>query len=181
MVLRFDDGVRHDVFFGVLPPDAAKALLVQLTGWLRHDRIMSREPVDPYRWHITLNLLGQFFDQIPSRLIPDALAVAGALKTPPFDVTFDYVIGTPSGLLLKSSDGSPPLKESRRILVEALIRAGLRQYIQQRFNPHLTLSYAPNDAPRMSIKPITWRVPDFVLIESLFGRHKHIELGRWSI
>jgi 2'-5' RNA ligase len=49
------------------------------------------------------------------------------------------------------------------------------------FNPHITLSYDDSDVPEQKIEPISWTVSQFTLTESLLGKHKHIERGRWQI
>jgi 2'-5' RNA ligase len=67
----------------------------------------------------------------------------------------------------------------------AAICAGLRRdsmpLIDYRFAPHVTLSYKPDGLGHEFIEPIHWTVTEFLLIESVVGETRHIELGRWPL
>jgi RNA 2',3'-cyclic 3'-phosphodiesterase len=177
----FDIGPRRRLFFCVCPDIAATGSFTRLIEQLRQDRIMPGRPVDPDRLHATLHHLGDFADQVPPSLVPAADAAAATVKGQPFDISFDYVGGTRGQLLLRASDGSAPLRAFRQNLSTALIKAGLRRYVDPAFSPHVTLSYDFCDVPEQPVNPIRWTVQQFVLIESLLGHHQHIVRGRWSI
>lgn len=148
---------------------------------LRNDGIMPGRPVDTDRLHLTLHHLGDFVDQIPPSLLLTAQAAAAAVKVPPLEVAFDRIGGTRGQFLLRASDGSLALRHFRQTLSTALIKEGLRRYVDPAFTPHITLSYDFSDAPEMSIEPIAWTVHEFVLVDSLLGKHRHIKKGSWQI
>jgi 2'-5' RNA ligase len=58
--------------------------------------------------------------------------------------------------------------------------AGFRR-TASRSTPHITLLYGDRTLAERSIEAIQWTVRDFVLIQSLWGRGKHIHLARWSL
>ena len=178
---EFDGSPTRRLFLGIRPDAGASSGLTRLMAELRSGGIMLGRSVDPDRLHITLHHLGDFADQIPPSLIPAVNVAMATVKMQPFEVVCDRVGGTKGPFLLRASDGSPALKIFRQTLSAALIEAGLRRYIDPAFNPHVTLSYDFSDAPEHIIEPISWTVRQFVLIESLLGRHRHIERGCWSI
>jgi len=169
------------MFFGVWPDAHAAESLRRLMARLRRDGVMPGRPVDTDRLHLTLHHLGDFADQIPPSLLPTAREVAATVRTEPFDVVFDRIGGTRGQFLLRASDRLAALRDFRRVLSNALAKAGLRRHIAITFNPHVTLSYDFSDVSEMPIQPISWRVRDFVLIESLLGQHKHIRWGVWPL
>ncbi len=165
-----------------IPPDArAQAELTRLMERLSNAGALPRRPVDENRRHITLNLLGDFDDRMPPNLIPAARAAAEVLKTRPFDVALDRIVGNASRLLLRASDALSALHDYRQALVEALIAKGPRRHVEPAFRPHLTLAYGVSNMSERPIKPVNWTARELVLIESLLGKHQHIERGRWSI
>ncbi|TAL07264.1 MAG: 2'-5' RNA ligase [Chloroflexota bacterium] len=177
----FDDRPRHRLFFGLWPDAHAAESLTRLMTQLRRDGIMLGKPVDPDRLHLTLHHLGDFVDQIPPSLLPTAQAAAATVRMTPFEVVFDRIGGTKGQFLLRSSDGSTALRQFRKTLGDALIKAGLRRWVEPAFTPHVTLSYDFGDAPEMTIEPIGWTVQEFILVESLLGKHQHLRQGHWPI
>lgn len=177
----FDSQPRHRLFFGIWPDAAAAESLTRLMARLRENGIMPGRPVDTDRLHLTLHHLGNFADQIPPSLMPSARAAAATVGMPPFEVVFDRIGGTRGQFLLRASDGLVALRHFRQTLSTTLIKAGLSRYIDPAFTPHVTLSYDFSDAPEIAIEPIRWTVHEFLLIESLLGKHQHIRRGNWSI
>lgn len=178
---KLDIEPKHRLFFGIWPDAGATNRLTQLMAQLRHDGIMPGRPVDSNRLHITLHHLGDFADQIPPSLMPTARAAAATVTMQPFDVAFDRVGGTKGQFLLRASDGSAALRVFRQTLSAALIKAGLRRRVDPAFGPHMTLSYDFSDVAEHPIDPINWTVRQFVLTESLLGKHQHIERGCWQV
>jgi RNA 2',3'-cyclic 3'-phosphodiesterase len=132
---------RHRLFHDIWPDFAATGSLMRLMEQLRQDKIMLGRPVDPDRLHVTLHLLGDFSDQKPPSLAPAVDTAAATIEVQPFDIGFDRVGGTRGQLLLLAFDGSVALRASRQKLSIALIKAGLRGYVDPAFSPHVTLSY----------------------------------------
>lgn len=178
---EFDIEPTHRLFFGIWPDDGAIGRLTRLMARLRNDKIMPGRPVDADRLHVTLHHLGDFGNQVPPSLVPNASMAAATVKMQPFNVTFDRAGGTRGQFLLRASDESAALTEFRKILSAALVKAGLRDRVKTAFNPHVTLSYDFSDVPERPIEPITWTVSQFVLIDSLLGKHQHVKRGSWSV
>ena len=178
---EFDIEPTHRLFFGIWPDDAAIDRLTRLMARLRNDKIMPGRPVDADRLHVTLHHLGDFGNQVPSSLVPNASMAAATVKMQPFNVTFDRVGGTRGQFLLRASNESAALMEFRKILCTALVKADLRDRIKTAFNPHVTLSYDFSDVPERQVEPITWTVSQFVLIDSLLGKHQHVKRGSWPV
>ena len=178
---EFDIEPSRRLFFAIRPDVGATGRLTCLMERLRHDGIMPGRSVEADRLHITLHHLGDFDDQIPPSLVPTASMAAATVRMQPFGVAFDRVGGTLGPLLLRASDGARALRMLRQALSEALIKVGLRRHVTSAFNPHMTLSYDFGDTPKQAIELIDWTIREFVLIESLLGKHKHIERGCWSL
>ena len=49
------------------------------------------------------------------------------------------------------------------------------------FTPHVTPGYNDRFKVEQIIYPITWTVNEFVLVRSLLGQTRHIELARWKL
>lgn len=177
----FDSPPQYRLFIGNWPDASAVERLTRLTERLGTGGTMPGRPVDPDRLHLTLHHLGDFVDQIPPSLLPTAQAAAATVRMPPFEIVFDRIGGTRGQFLMRSSNKLVALRDFRQALTTALIKAGLRRYIDPAFNPHVTLSYDFSDAPEMSIEPIGWTVREFFLTESLLGKHKHITRGAWTL
>jgi 2'-5' RNA ligase len=178
---EFDGAPRHRLFFAIWPDAGAINRLTELTTRRAKDKTMPGRPVNADRLHVTLHRLGDFVDQIPPSLVPTACLAAAKVRMQPFNVTFDRIGGTRGHFILRASDRLEMLMEFRQTLSAAIIKAGLRRWVNPVFNPHVTLSYDRSDVPEQKIEPISWTVSQFVLTESLLGKHKHIERGRWQI
>jgi RNA 2',3'-cyclic 3'-phosphodiesterase len=181
LAAEFDLAPSRRLFFAIRPDVGATGRLTGLMERLCHDGIMPGRPVEPDRLHITLHHLGDFDDQMPPSLVPTASMAAATVRMQPFAVAFDRVGGTMGPFLLRASDRAGALRLFRQTLSEALIKAGLRRYVTSTFNPHITLSYDFADTPQQTIEPIDWTIREFTLIESLLGKHKHLEQGCWPL
>ncbi|MDB5398952.1 MAG: 2,5 ligase [Rhodopila sp.] len=178
---EFDMQSVHCLFFGIWPDVGATHRLTQLVARLRNEKIVPGRPVNANRLHITLHHLGDFINQIPPSLVPTASLAATTVKMQPFNVAFDRVGGTRGKFLLRASDRSAALMEFRQTLSLALVKAGLRSRADVVFNPHVTLSYGFSDVSEKPVLPISWTVSQFVLVESLIGKHQHVERGSWPM
>jgi 2'-5' RNA ligase len=167
-------------FFAIRPVTTAIAHISGLNGRLRRDGLMLGRPVDADRLHLTLYPLGAFADQVPPDLVQTASMAAGTIGKDSFEVTFNR-IGGRGRLLLRSSDRLTALRELQQSLSNVLARVGLSRGAERAFSPHITLSYDFCDVSERELDPVSWPVTQFVLIESLLGKHKHIERGVWDI
>jgi RNA 2',3'-cyclic 3'-phosphodiesterase len=120
-------------------------------------------PVVPDKLHVTLHFLGsQPIDTIPALQI----ALAGAVE--PFALWLDDVAVWDNGVALLAPSHLPPelsaLHHRQAIALKAL---GLRVDVR-RFQPHLTLARDARGAtPPLAPLPITWRVQQTVLVQSM--------------
>ena len=167
------------LFFAVLPDSAAAARATNLSAQLRERGALSGRAVEPDRLHVSLHHLGDFYDQVPPYVTSTAATAAAGVTMEPFNIAFDRAGGTKGPFLLRTSDGAPVLQSFHRNLSAALARAGFRRRMRTGFMPHLTLSYSPHTAAERGVEPVSWTVRDFVLIESLHGKHQYILRGRW--
>jgi 2'-5' RNA ligase len=106
--------------------------------------------------------------------------VLSTLPAEAFRVVFDRVEADNKVRLA----GSEPIRGALRFqetLRRAFRDAGLT-VPRQMPRPHITLDYRwSGPAGREPIDPISWRVDDYVLIESVHGEGRHIEHGRWPL
>lgn len=169
------------VFFALRPDARSNGQMDHLLQQLRRERIVLGQPVEQDRRHVTLRDIGGFFDQMPRAHFAHARAAAATVRVAPFQIAFDQLHSAKGHMLLRPSGGVPGLDALHRKLNEALIGAGMRRWLTWNFRPHMTLCYEAGALPERYIEPVTWTVREFVLIESLHGRHRHVERGRWAL
>lgn len=155
----------------VKPPEALAAIIAAMLGLVtgRPDSLL----------HITLLPLGDRA-AIDARTFARIIAALDAVALPSFRVAFDHVGGRDRTILLPSE---PPRGAFavQRALAAALAARGLRLTRPYRFHPHVTLDYRHGIAGDVAIDPISWRVEDIRLIESVVGETRHVEHGRWAL
>jgi 2'-5' RNA ligase len=143
-------------------------------------------PIDPERLHITLFCLGQYDGGLPPHIVARAKVAAAMIAASPFDVTFDRLLSFyhPSGkrpLVLCGGDGLASLQAFRQSLAMSLADASLKQFVTPRITPHVTLLRDRRNVEERAIQPISWTVRDFALVDSLIGKSRYIQLGRWTL
>ena len=132
------------------------------------------------RLHITtLSLV--VGDTLPEGLAQEAAEIAATIRMPAFRVIFDRLVGGNRSALLLPSEPLEALRMFRERLGFALMRAGIAFRQSGGFTPHVTLLYGGQPMPEQEIEPISWLAQDFVLIDSLVGETRHIEVGRWPL
>lgn len=167
--------LTHSLFFAVLPSQEERARIGDLIASLRIGGV----PMRLDRLHITtLSLLLE--DLLPEGLALEAAEVAASIRMPSFRVIFDRLVGGNRSALLLPSEPLEALRMFRERLGFALMRAGI-PFRQGGFNPHVTLLYGGQPMPEIEIEPISWLVEDFVLIDSIIGETRHVEVGRWPL
>lgn len=162
-----DIGDPFLVFLLKPPPDVADEIDF-VRRKLGLDRSYSTD-----RLHVTVQPLG------PCRLlseetIEDAKAAAAALAHAPFHLVFDRVN---DGKL----EGSEPLRGflAFRAAFQRALSARF-SYPKHRSPPHVTLVYG-GATGSFYVDAISWRVEEFLLVESLQGKGRHIERGCWKL
>lgn len=174
----------HRLFFAVRPDAKARSMAVDVTQRQMDARSLSGGLVAPERLHVTLHWLGDHGD-VPHELLGRANEAGASVAAAPFGVGFDCIgsLGGAGmgGLALTGSEELKELHQFQRALAIAMGAAGIGHLIRKRFNPHVSLLYCQQHVAREPIAPIRWRVDELVLIDSLVGRGKHVDLGSWPL
>jgi 2'-5' RNA ligase len=164
-------------FFLAIPPPAAEAARI---GALRDGLGGAVGRVSDDRLHITMLI----FDDLP--FVPPLLAevvkqAMASLNTPPLHLSFDRIVTSGRNTCLVSGEGLPALTALKKHLVAALNGVGLPPRKKWVFNPHISLLYDAHEPRTEAIMPISWKAEEIVLIHSLVGLTKHVELDRWPL
>jgi 2'-5' RNA ligase len=173
------------LFFAVLPDDDVAADIERFAETLRHQYDIAGTPIDRDRLHVTLAPLGAVDLDDPDQAM-DAIArgyrVGNAILGSAFDVTFDQMTS-----LSQSQDSRHPIALSASRVPNALksLRKALFDllgYPPERFKPHITLFWDHATVPTRALETtFTWRVREFVLIRSLYGKSHHDRLQVWPL
>lgn len=165
----------HRLFYALRPPRLAAEAIEEDTAWLGRNR-----RVGPRRLHVTLNILDDW-ETRPTHLLDAMVRIGGEIAAAPFRVVFDWLNGSPRSVVLRPSERIGALYAFQQRLAAELFQAGIPSRAGVRFSPHLTLVHRGRpdiDEPAM---PVSWRVEEFVLIESLVGWTEHRVYGCWRL
>ena len=181
----FEPPRRHDLFYFALRPDrpAAKAAAeLARRSCLCHG--LQGRPYDEGRLHVSL--CPAMSRRGPRKGdITAALAAAGRVQAEAFEIGFDRLSAFRCAkrraiVLLCGTDVAPVIR-LRESLNQELVKAGLG-WGRGRFVPHLTLLWDTRPVPETRLEtPVCWRADDFVLVHSLVGRSRQIDLGKWPL
>jgi len=173
------------VFYALQPPEPAASAIVALSRQLKADLGLKGKLIPAERLHVTLNFFGDHVG-LPQELMQALSDAAKELRFEPFDVVFDRVMSfkgsggrKPPFVLRGPDEGLTPLMDFRRAIDDVLARRGLGRQSDRRFTPHVTLMYGHKMVAEQAVAPITWRVSEFALIDSLINQSQHIVMGRW--
>jgi 2'-5' RNA ligase len=180
-----DAGARHKIFFAVRPTRAAAEGLRRLAQLERLRRGMTGQSLPPERLHVSLNGLGAYRDP-PLRLIARAVEACATVAARPFVVSFNRLGswgrgGGPRPIVLRGDEGVAGAYALHGAIHQALVRAGLVHPRLRDFEPHLTLLRDRAVVPESFIEPVSWRVREFVLLNSIHGEGRHELLGHWTL
>lgn len=176
--------ITENLFFAILPDDAAKARIGKLTDSVRKATGIAGNRVEPGCLHLSLQSLGAH-----ARPRPDIVAlgkrIGSAIDVAPFDVSFDRLLSFNArnghALVLGSNAAMPELNVLLDALGDGMSMAGLGHYVRRQFAPHVTLFYCGRRIDPIAIEPISWSVRALVLVRSLYGQGRHVHLGRWPL
>ena len=175
----------HRLFFAVIPGAQAQLSISRIALELREAKTIRGRWIEPDRYHLTLQFLGDF--QSADATIATAIDAARRLRCAPIDFLFDR-IATFGGrfrapCVLRCSGESEALAQALwRRQGDALKEAGFDGDMQRRFKPHVTIAYGDQAlAEPMPIEPIAWRADEFVLVDSAVGRGRHEVVARWPL
>lgn len=176
---------KDRLFFSIFP-DAHAAQRIELLGEDLRRRIgLTGSLLKTDRFHVTMNHLGDHVG-VRQDIVVAAQQAASTLDQKSFDVRFDRVAsfaGRPGKhpLVLRGGDGLADLLKFQQALTVAMARAGLEKWVEPRFTPHVTLTYARQAFAEQEVDPICWTVRELVLVHSLLGQTTYVALGRWQL
>lgn len=183
----FDPPAPTDrLFFAVFPDAEAAGRIAALAQGLRDAHGLRGKPLGVQRLHVTLHHLGDYAG-LPRDVVVLAEAAAADVSMPAFEVAFDSVSSFAGRtrkrpcVLRGSHDALAPLCALQVALGRAMAGAGLLQWVERDFTPHVTLLYDDRRLDPQPVERIAWTVREFALVHSLLGRTEHRVLGRWSL
>ncbi|MDX3928197.1 MAG: 2'-5' RNA ligase family protein [Shinella sp.] len=135
--------------------------------------------------HVTMRSLGSY-DVVPEELLFAISAAMPAVTATAFEIVLDHAMSFQNRrkkpLVLCSSLPLHPLFELRECLIDAMRAAGIKSRGEKKFTPHMTLFYPRESLPRTPIEqPLVWTAREFVLVQSVVGKSRHLRLDRWPL
>jgi 2'-5' RNA ligase len=145
-------------------------------------RLIERE-----RLHVSLHMVGRY-DGLPNSILERAFEAGAMVSTSSFPLVFDRVMSFDTHrdkrpVVLRPGYDLARLSALHDVLGKAMIRARIGRYVvsRSRFAPHMTLLYDSRLVRERPIEPIRMQVQDFVLVHSVVGQSRYIELARWPL
>jgi len=178
---------QHAIMFLAYPSPADAAEISARSHRFRDMAGLRGRPLSTDRLHITLFNLGVYGDgERYEDVIAQACKAAAMMASSPIEIVLDRLQtfrrnSSDQPLVLTGSDGVKPLLRFREELAMALIDSGLRRFVKSSFNPHMTLLYDSCALQARTIDPVRWTMTEFVLVDSLRGRTRHVPLARWQL
>lgn len=172
------------LFFAVLPDDRAADLASAVAAALSTVDRTSR--IRREHLHVTLHHLGDH-QGVPASVVQMAQRAAqAAAGSPCFEIGFDQIQrfdrhGRKAATVLTGQAGVAAVCAFQALLGAEMKRAGLGQWVDKNFTPHMTLLYSHRAAASQPTEPVTWVVRDLVLVHSYIGETRHEVLGRWLL
>jgi len=131
--------------------------------------------------HLTLLYLGE----TPAERLPELECAAATVHAP----VFDFVIERFAGWRHNGIGYAAPSQPSDEMLslvkqLRACVTEAAFSFDQRAFVPHVTLlRKVEQESPMQPIKPLTWTVREFVLVQSVpdVGGGCYETLGRWLL
>lgn len=150
---------------------------------LRHGHALRGRTLGLKRLHVTLEFFGTY-RRMPWGFVEQIVRALDGFQFDAFDVAFDAAASFTDKpfnrpLVLLGEVGVETLKAFQHRLSAALAEAGLCDGPYPDYRPHVTLLYDDRIVPPQRVAPVTWRVREFVLVQSVQGKTLHIPLARW--
>ncbi|MEO8114047.1 MAG: 2'-5' RNA ligase family protein [Phenylobacterium sp.] len=176
---------KNRLFFALRPEAAPAAEARRLAERLRRAHGLAARPVASERLHISLNFLAALSRPDP-QVIDRAKAAVADVRTPAFVVALDRVGTWGRGVgarpvVIHADDGVTGVRRLHAAIHAALAGAGLVRRLEPEIEPHLTLLRDTVAVPLEFIAPVSWRVGEFVLLNSPRNEGRHEVLGRWPL
>ena len=170
-----------NLFFALLPDEAANQRLVALGEALRASRQLSGR-LQSERLHVSLIGFKPIYSWSPEKA-QLAEKIGDAVRFPSFEVRFDRALsfagrsnggGRPIPYVLRAAEGNPGVVGLSYVLAGGAARSEV--------TPHLTLLYDERIVAEHEIDPIGWRAREFALVRNRLGTGLPYEiLKRWPL
>ena len=131
------------------------------------------------RLHMTLAIT-EDHPGFPRAAVDPLRAIGASLVASPVPLRLDQLSASRNSIALRPTRRIRALTELTGTLGRRMAAAGLLRH-RWRCNPHVTLLYREGAPFIHTIDPICWTASDLVLIHSIVGEHRHVELGRWPL
>jgi 2'-5' RNA ligase len=178
------DATPHRLFFALWPDAALRGRIASTVAGLERDNAPGGRRLNPDRYHLTLQFLGDF-QPLRQSVVDAAIAAADSIRLPGFDLVLDRVGSFPKAGVCWLGASAPPeaLRQLWDGLGSALAIARVQVKSASAFSPHLTvLRDVHRPLPSTPIEPLPWPLREFVLIDSVSGAHPTYRLlGRWPL
>lgn len=176
---------RDNLFFGLLSQANSAMEISKAADGLRHRFGLNERLIEPERLHVSLHAIG-LYDGVPNHTVESAYEAGAMVSISPFPLVFDRVVSFDNKrkrrpLVLRPGYDLVRLSALHDVLGKAMIRVRIGRYVVSRFTPHMTLLYDSQVVRERPIEPIRMDVQDFVLVHSLVGQSRYIELARWQL
>jgi 2'-5' RNA ligase len=174
----------HRLFFALWPDAALRKQIATTVSGLERDNATGGRRLNPDRYHLTLQFLGDF-QPLRQSVLDGAIDAAGSIRLRPFDLVLDLAGSFPKAGVrwLGVSTVPETLQQLWNELGQALTGARVPARSVPTFTPHLTvLRDVRKPLPPTPIQPLPWSVREFVLVDSVSGTHPAYRvLGHWPL
>jgi 2'-5' RNA ligase len=176
---------RDILFFGLHSQMDSATAIIRTAESLRQLHGLNDRLIGPERLHLSLHTIGRF-DGLPGFIIERAYEAGAMVSTSPFPLVFDHVMSFDNRrekrpVVLRPAFDLERLFKLHGVLGEAMKSARTGRHVTSSFTPHVTLLYDSRVMQERPIEPIQMYVQDFVLVHSLVGQRRYIELARWPL
>ena len=174
----------HRLFFALWPDAALRKQIATTVSRLERDNATGGRRLNPDRYHLTLQFLGDF-QPLRQSVLDGAIDAAGSIRLRPFGLVLDLAGSfSKAGVCWFGASTVPEtLQQLWNELGQALTSARVQVRSVPTFIPHLTvLRDVRKPLPPTPIQPLPWAVREFVLVDSVSGAHPAYRvLGRWPL
>lgn len=165
----------HRLFFALQPPIPE----MRRMGLIRDALGAADTPVTNDRFHLSLGITNDYAS-LPHDLVHRAMQIGDTISGDPFALCLDRLSAGAHSVALRPSRRPPALTALQKRINDLMLYWGMRR-TDWSFSPHVTLAYREGPAFLEPITPVSWEAREVVLIHSLVGMTRHVELGRWPL